>query len=107
MTLGQSAGRSRGNPTRVAARRRFSEAERDAVTHPKDDPQQWPDEVNTVMVVSGRILGFVCGIAMAAFGMALIDVYESMVVEISGAFAILLGGEWVQRAVRWETTRRL
>lgn len=40
--LGQSAGRSAGNPTRPGARRRYTLHEREVAKFAKDDPSQWP-----------------------------------------------------------------
>lgn len=57
MTLGQSAGRSAKNPTRAEARRRFSDAERRAAVHPKDDPAAWPSDVKPGMFPIPRFVG--------------------------------------------------
>lgn len=40
--FGESAGRSRNNPVKPTARRRFSEAEREQRVHQWDDPNAWP-----------------------------------------------------------------
>lgn len=39
--LGESAGRSRNNPVKPGARRRFTADERAARTHAPDDPEAW------------------------------------------------------------------
>jgi hypothetical protein len=42
--LGESGGRSAGNPPRASARRRMSDDERGHYTHLRDDPQAWADD---------------------------------------------------------------
>jgi hypothetical protein len=106
VTLGESAGRTRGNTVRPAARRRMSDAERAQHTHAKDDPQQWPDPPNTVGTIAGRILGVIIMLTIASvvFSIGLrVDLLGKAVCVI----VIMLAGNWAGRACRWETTRRL
>jgi hypothetical protein len=42
VVLGRTAGRSAGNRPRNRARRRFTDEERRAIVHIKDDPNTWP-----------------------------------------------------------------
>ena len=106
MSLGESAGRTRGNPVRPAARRRMTEAERAQATHAKDDPQEWPDEVNTVQKISGRIMGAILVLVVATIGTVLIDRHDG-VLEWLGVAMIMASGVGISRVLRWGTTRRL
>ena len=54
--LGDTAGRSSGNPTRVTARRRMSIEERAHVVHMKDDPQEWTMDPTDAVEILIRIV---------------------------------------------------
>jgi len=108
MTMGESAGRTRGNTVRPSARRRMSNDERAKNTHTKDDPQQWPIKTEpTVGKIAGRILGTVSLFMIANIAFQIGEGLSNILLRTMCVLVVMGCGYLASKTMRWGIVRHL